>query len=239
MFMNLISFMFLMMFSWTSFLFAEDTEIPPCLMVPGCLEMRFPSSGFTWLPGEDSLGTCEHVPREEWIQELLGSPGLFVHADGPSGSGRFWIVTVGVTDEIYQVKPSRGVCLMTSTLGWRTLQISPVSLSWLDDLDNNGRSELIIWSSFPLHEDATEAEFGLVGWVYRQTSEDLLTIDIALSRSMAREVAKWYQSALTAEDFEAPLSLKPKDFLAGLRISAAEALEQFADELCFLQNNGR
>ena len=227
------------MFSWTSPLLAEDTELPPCLMVPHSLEMRFPSSGFTWLPGEGFQGTCEHVPREKWIHDLLGSPGLFVHADGPSGSGRFWIVTLGVTDDIYQAKPSRGICLMTSTLGWRTLQISSVSLPWLDDLDSNGRSELIIWSSFPLREDATEAEFGLVGWVYRQTSEDLLTIDIALSRSMAREVAKWYRSALTAEDFEASLSLKPMDFLAGLRITASEALEQFADELCFLQNNLR
>jgi hypothetical protein len=89
-------------------------------------------------------------------------------------------------------------------------------LPWLDDLDNDGKAELIIWDSFPLHEDASQAEYGLVAWVYRLASEDLLAIDWGLSLRMAREIAQAYGQH-----------------------PAAEALEQFADKQCLSQNSPR
>jgi hypothetical protein len=199
-------------------------------MRPDFLEIRLPSRGFVWLPGEDLRGGCDEVPKEKWVRDASGSVALFVYADGPSGSGRYWNVTVGVAAGRQHSTPDRGVCLVTSTVGWRTLQqYKRIPLPWLEDLDDDGRSELIIWSSFPLREDASLAEYGLVAWVYRLASEDLLTIDWVLSRRMAREVAQAYRSVL---DSAAACPGR-------LRTAAAEALEQFADERCLLQSATR
>jgi len=100
-------------------------------------------------------------------------------------------------------------------------------LSWLDDLDNDGRAELIIWSSFPLRKDPSLAEYGLIAWVYRLTSDDSLAIDWGLSRRMAREVAEAYRSPLDSTD----------PYLGLLRTEAADALERFADERCRMLEN--
>jgi len=101
-------------------------------------------------------------------------------------------------------------------------------LSWLDDIDNDGRAELIIWSSFPLREDPSLAEYGLIAWVYRLTSENSLAIDWGLSRRMAREIAEAYRSPLDSTD----------PYPGPLRTEAAEALERFADERCNMLENG-
>lgn len=69
--------------------------------------------------------------------------------------------------------------MTTSTAGWRTLrQYRRISLLWLEDLDQDGEAELIIWDSFPLKENASMAEYGLVAWVYRLASKDLFTFFI-------------------------------------------------------------
>jgi len=228
--LRLISLMILLAGLWVSLVFAGDSLPPHCLMRPVQLEMRLPSRGFTWAQGEDLSGRCDDVPAKKWIRNPSGSVDLFVYANGPSGSGRFWNVTVGVAGRQHS-KPIRGVCLMTSTVGWRTLQrYKKAPLPWLDDLDNEGRAKLIIWSSFPLREDASMAEHGLIAWVYRLTSEDSLTIDWGLSRRMAREIAEAYRSPLDSTD----------PYPGPLRTKAAEALEGFADERCsMLQNDAR
>jgi hypothetical protein len=179
------------------------------------------------LQGGNLRGTCDDVPAKKWIRNHSGSFDLFVYADGPSGSGRFWNITVGVAGRQH-LKPTLGVCLVTSTVGWRTLQrYKKAPLPWLDDLDNDGRAELIIWSSFPLRKDSSLAEYGLIAWVYRLTSEDSLAIDWGLSRRMAREVAEAYRSPLDSTD----------PYLGSLRAEAAEALERFADERCNMPEN--
>jgi hypothetical protein len=213
-----------------SLVLADESSIPHCLMRPDYLEIRLPSRGFTWLPGEDFHGRCDTVPAKEWIRRPSGSLDLFVYADGPSGSGRFWNVTVGVAER-QNSKPIRGVCFTTSTLGWRTLQqYKNVPLAWLNDLDKDGSAKLIIWSSFPLREDASMADSGLMAWVYRLASKDSLAIDWGLSRRMAREIAEAYRSPLESTD----------SYFGLLRIKAAEALERFANEGCSVpQNNTR
>jgi hypothetical protein len=225
--LRLISLMIFLPGLWVSLVLARSSFPPHCLMRPDQLEMRLPSRGFTWLPGEDLSGRCDDVPAKKWIRHPSGSVDLFVYVDGPSGSGRFWHVTVGVAGRQHS-KPIRGVCLTTSTLGWRTLQrYKDAPLPWLDDLDKDGRAEVIIWSSFPLREDASFAEDGLMAWVYRLTSEDSLAIDWGLSRRMAREIAKAYRAPLNT----------PYSYPGPLRIEAAEALERFADEQCSMLQN--
>jgi len=95
-------------------------------------------------------------------------------------------------------------------------------LPWLEDLDHDGEAELIVWDSFPLREDASMAEYGLIAWVYRLRSKDLFVIDRVLSRRMASEIAQAYRSQ--PESANLPPGSPAK--------AAAEALEQFADERC-------
>jgi hypothetical protein len=198
-------------------------------MRPDRIEIALPSRGFTWLQDEASSGSCDEVPAGKWTRRPAGNLDLFVCADGPSGSGRYWNVTVGV-GERQSTKPVRGVCLITSTVGFRTLQrYKEIPLAWLDDLDKDGRSELILWSSFPLREESTLAEYGMVAWVYRLASKDSLAIDWALSQKMAREVAQAYRSG----------SDPTAASLGRLRTEAAEALERFADKRCLVQQNVR
>jgi hypothetical protein len=145
-----------------------------------------------------------------------------VHIDDPEGSGRFWKVMVGVSEK-KQSKPVRGTCISTSTVGWRTLQrYSKGPLPLLDDVNHDGTPEFLLWDSFPLHSDASMAEYALVAWVYRLTSPDSLVVDWELTRGMARSIAKEYRSPLEAST----------GCLRELRAQAAAALEKFADEEC-------
>ncbi len=209
---------------WTSLVVAGDSTPVPCLMRPPQPQIHLPRQGFVRLEGKGISGECVDVPAQKWIRQSSGSLDLLVYADGPSGSGRYWNVTIGVAPKQHS-GASRGVCLETSTVGWRTLQrFKNTPLAWLDDLDQDGKAELIVWSSFPLREDASEAEYGLVAWVYRPASEDSLVIDWGLSRRMARDLAGAY---------EAPFdSTTPS--LGRLRTGAAAALKRFADERCGL-----
>jgi hypothetical protein len=195
---------------------------PPCRMAPSVIRISLSHEDFEWLEGEEQTGPCEKVPNAKWIRKRSKPFTLFVYADGPSGSGRFWHVTIGVS-EIDLAKPARGNCLTANTVGWRTLQQYKVSpLPWLDDVDGDGKAELILWASFPLRKEASSAEFGLTAWVYRLTSDGTLVIDWDLTRKQAREIAAAYRTPLAN-------SLQT---IAPLRAEAAADLEMFADERC-------
>ncbi len=197
-------------------------EVPrSCPMEPAHIVIQLPESGMTWLDGEEFSGACETVPKEAWSGMSRGSQRMVVYADGPTGSGRFWRVTVGVAAE--GETPFRGFCLTTSTVGWRTLQrYDRVPLPWIEDLDNNGEPEVLIWTSFPLSEDPSMAEFGLFVWVYDTGSDGALTINWDLTRNMATEIAAAYRGSLGDEH----------NWAESLRAKASEALARFASERC-------
>ena len=212
---------------WMSLGLARNVERPLCLMMPAYPEMRLPTRGFITLHDEAPGSKCNDVPATNWMRAHAGTIDIYVHADGPSGSGRYWAVTVGVGDP-KQGNPIRGVCFTTTTGGWRTLQrFKDAPLPWLEDLDHDGKAELIIWDSFALHQDATMAELGLVAWVYRLRPDNSLMIDWELSRQMAREIADAYRLPLDSKD----------QVLAQLRAQATQALEQFANQQCSTQVN--
>lgn len=195
---------------------------PRCLMAPVHPAMRLPGRGLTWLPGEDNVGRCSDVPRKAWLRKSSGAVDLFVQVDGPEGSGRYWQVIIGL-GERRDAKPIRGICLTTSTMGWRTLlRYQKGALPWMHDLDGDGKAEVILWNSFPLYQGASPAEYGLVAWVYRLASKDSLVVDWDLSRRMARSLAAEYRTSLDAGT----------SYLGPLRTEAAEALESFADNRC-------
>jgi hypothetical protein len=196
---------------------------PPsrCRMAPALLALKFPDRGLVWQEGEEDQGPCEKVPRRAWVRRSSGvSPDLFVHPDGPNGSGRYWTVTVGTAGKQQRV-PGRGFCLSTSTVGWRTLQRFGRPLAWVDDGDGDGRPELILWTSFSLVDEPSMAEFGLVAWVYELDARGTLAIDWDLSRKLARELALAYRSTLEEGGGNQPS-----------RDRAAEELEAFAEGRC-------
>jgi len=209
---------------------AADHLPPPCLMQPAVRSMVIPdSSGFAWLPDDGFNEVCESVPIDGWDRRTAGSLDLFVHTDGPAGSGRFWSVTVGVAAS-QSPKPSRGVCISTSTVGWRTLQRhSKGPLRWLDDVDDDGIPEVILWDSFPLRDDASMAEYALMAWVYRLVSVDSLVIDWDLSRELARSIEKEYRSSLDSSSV----------YSSELRTLAADALERFSGGRCSVTDEAR
>lgn len=223
--MRLIPVIVLMWFLLTVPALAGDTVLPSCLMKPVHLKISIPDRGFKTLPGGNSNGLCGNTSVREWTRKTSGGVDLFLYAKGPEGSGRYWNVTVGIGTKQNR-KPTRGVCLTTSTVGWRTLQQYKKGLQWLDDLDGDGSAEFVVWDSFPLHDDVSLAEYAIVAWAYRFVSQNSLVIDWSLSRRLAQSIAKEYRSSPNST---APYSVK-------LRTEAAEALEQFADERCRIKD---
>ncbi len=205
----------------TSLPAASTSQAPYCRMAPVHRALRVPARDMTWLAGEEDSGACESVGAGDWSRTPSRPADLWVHADGPSGSGRYWVVTAGVGPP-GSAAPSRGFCLSTSTVGWRTLRrFGDAPLPWVSDADHDGKAELVVWSSFPLSDEPSMAEFGLVAWVYEMQAAGLLSIDWVQSRRMAREVAAAY-----GDTTDVPADLAP------LRRRAAEGLEQFARGTC-------
>jgi len=201
---------------------APDPGSANCAMIPAHVRMPLPPSGLTWVDDKDLSGACEEVPAGQWTTAHAKAGTVMVHADGPGGSGRFWTVTVGLASKTGS-KPDRGFCLTTSTVGWRTLLIyKRTPLPWLADLDADGAAEVLIWDSFPLSEDPSEAEYALVAWVYRPDAVGTFTLDWALSRKMAAELAEAYASPM-------PEGVQWAD---ALRKKASEELEAFARGQC-------
>ncbi|MBN1473137.1 MAG: hypothetical protein JW914_00850 [Syntrophaceae bacterium] len=203
--------------------FAGDKELPSCAMQPLALSINLPDKGFAWIPESYENGACGNIPKTGWQQGRHGNLNLYVHTEGPEGSGRFWSIRLGVEEKEY-VRPPRGVCMATSTIGWRTLQrYSKGTLPWLADVNGDGNAEFIFWRGFPLfNKRASLAVFGLMAWVYRPVSKDLLVLDEELSRSMAKSLAKEFRLPIENLDINT----------IDLREQAADELEKFADKKC-------
>jgi hypothetical protein len=199
----------------------ESRERPQCLMEPPFSSMAVPRRGFVSLKREGLEHDCRPASIR-WEHRHARTFDLFAQADGQSGSGRYWNVTVGI-DRKGQRRPDRGFCLTTSTLGWRTLQNLDKPLTWIADPNDDGKPDLVLWNSFPLNgRDSSAAEYSLVAWVYQFDSKGRFMIDWGLSREMAAELAAAYRRPLPQEN----------TLLRGIRLQAALALESFAYGSC-------
>ena len=176
---------------------AHAEDLPSCLMAPEYVSIPFPEKGLIALklPEEGVNEECENTPNGPWTIKPSNKAFLFVNTTGPVGSGRYWEIMVGIGKE-NQTKPQRGVCLYTTTIGWRTLQSYSSPLMWNTDLDGDGKSELIIWDSFPLQNETVPGEFGLVAWVYQLDDRACLRLDWTLSRKLALSIAESYRTEL-------------------------------------------
>jgi hypothetical protein len=206
---------------------------PACLMKPAHAAIAVPAAGRFVDADDDKKGACGSVPTE-WQRARLGNGELTVNAKGPEGSGRYWAITIGLSPHTGS-PPSRGVCLETSTAGYRSLRsFGGRGLPWLTDLDGDRHAEAVIWSSFFLTRRGVQSETGLNPWVYRvDASAGTLTVDLALSRQLAREVARAYRIPLSEEEAASAPTLREE------RRIAAEALEAFADGRCTVPQEPR
>ncbi len=159
---------------------------------------------------------------------------LTVNPAGPEGSGRYWTITVGLS-ATRGAAPTRGVCLLTSTAGWRSLRsFGPQGLPWVADRDGDKQAEFVLWTSFFLTPRQVQYETGLVAWVYRvDLKTGRLVLDLPLSRRMAEEIATAYKIPLNAKE------LASAPTLAEDRRVAAAALDAMAADRCSLPQENR
>ncbi len=212
--------------------YSGNTKKSFCKMKPPPQIITLPDSGFQWSTGMHQNEPCHRIPADGWNVGISGSFKLYVYADGPAGSGRFWTVVIGVSDQ-NKSTPERGICLSTWTVGWRTLQrYSKGALPWLKDIDGDGIAEVLLWDSFPLTADSTTlslASYALIAWIYRLKSSDSLIIDWNLTRKFAFSIA---------DEYRAPLKTR-SSYPGALRSIAADELEKFARQECIVKEKTR
>jgi hypothetical protein len=177
---------------------AQDSSESP--ISPRYRRLTIPDQGFTRIENNQAGDSCTAIADSSWMEKSGDSLRLLVAVDGPYGSGRYWTVTIALKDST-EDKPTRGICLETTTIGWRTLQyFKKLPLPWIDDQNANGQPEFILWDSFPLRGNASMAEFGLIGWVYEMGSKGNLELNIDLTHVLAVELASAYRTPLSNAD---------------------------------------
>ncbi|TNF91934.1 MAG: hypothetical protein EP297_14420 [Gammaproteobacteria bacterium] len=193
-----------------------------CTVTPARTSIIIPESGFSWRTKEEQPDACEAGALDNVLTEDIGQHRVSVFTDGPSGSGRYWTITVGLSSGGNKAM-NRGFCLRTSTTGWRTLQkYERTPLPWLEDLDEDGQPELIIWDSFPLSDRPILSDYALVAWVYRLTDDRTFTLDRGLIRMLAAELSAAYQQQI-------PQASKA---LLSHRQKASQLLDSLASQEC-------
>jgi hypothetical protein len=203
---------------------AEPPKPPKCRMAPPAAAFALPAQGMIWQsPGEE--GACEEIDASLWVREPAGDGDLFVYADGPGGSGRFWEVSVGLAPA-HADQPTRGFCLMATTLGWRSLQnYDRVPLEWLRRAERDGVPEVIIWDSFQAGDSESPPDAAIVAWAYR-LSGDRLVLNLDSTKEWAADLARSYRSILPHEG----------PYLREVRDKAVSRLTALAQGDCLLES---
>jgi hypothetical protein len=115
--------------------------------------------------------------------------------EGPGGSGRFASLALAVGGAT-----PRFACITSSTVGWRHLaavanQLAP--LPWFDDVNGDGRPELVAWQRLPW--GSSESENGMVPIVYALEGDALVRHD-ELGIALAKKVAAAYRTLASRPD---------------------------------------
>ena len=212
---------------------ADQAARPSCLMQAPPAVYELPPSGFTDADEPDKPRACEAVSGD-WLRGPLSAGELTVNPAGPEGSGRYWTITVGLS-ATRGAAPTRGVCVLTSTAGWRSLRsFGPQGLPWIADRDGDKQVEFVLWTSFFLTPRMVQYESGLVAWVYRvDLKTGRLVLDLRLSRRMAEDIATAYKVPLNAKEIASVPTLSDD------RRLAAAALDALAADRCRLSQENR
>lgn len=187
--------------------------------------INIPLNGFYYYD-DDTIYNSKHlnIPDSGWVVLKGNNYNLYLYRECPLGTGCLAEILIGISD-VNKSRPDRGFCLPVHTIGWRFLWEYDKN-SWIEDLDNDGNGELIIWDSFPLHEDATNAEYGVVGWVYRlDLNTSNFIFDLNLSRTKIQEIADAYKKPMISSYPE-----KLAKVVIQNRMKCVEILEFFLDK---------
>ena len=165
---------------------------PLCKLQPMWREQRFPDVGFKDLDDETKVrNPCKL--NQSWETFVHQGMKYFVSIKGPSGSGRYWNITLGLA-QAHDIIPTRGICFTVSTVGWRTLQRFR-ALEWLINIDSGATPQLVLWNSFFLDDSAMPQRSGLSVWVYN-IGVDGLQFDEAATRHRYLELKNAYLKPL-------------------------------------------
>ena len=197
-------------------------ERPTCQMRLSQDAIALPDRGVQWTDAAPRSGPCPAVPDSAWTRRPLNdSLDVMVAAQGPSGSGRFWTVTMGLAPTDAN-RPTRGRCLRTSTDGFQALPAAAVApLTWLQDRDADGTPEITLWGAFALTAEHHPPPIALTAWVYDVSADGAFPVNWHLSRTMADTLARAYRRADASSAT-----------MATTQTQAARQLEAFASWQC-------
>ncbi len=155
--------------------------------------ISFPTTGFTKL---DDEAVADSIDLKSWQIGNSNGYNLFLLSNLHSGSGRGWTITIGVSNSD-SVSPDYGVILSTSTIGWRTLKkFENKMLPWIEDIDGDSNDDIIIWDSFLAFESGTNADFGLIAWVYSLDQNGYLVLNMNSTSLLLERIATEYDKNL-------------------------------------------
>jgi hypothetical protein len=175
-----------------------------CPFWPKHREVDVPASGFVVLGWNATPSTCDHDTLGRWVKESGPDHDLFLHLDGPHGSHRDWTVHVGIGPTGSEA-PERGVSFESSAVAWgRSADFRGVRLPWLEDVDGDGRVEVIVWDSVSVlsGDDGTPPQFpaALVGWAYEITTDARLVSDWPATRRTMVDISDVYRRTARSLD---------------------------------------
>lgn len=145
-------------------------------------------------------------------------------ADGPYGSGRFWVISFLYRDTNDQL---RGFCSSEFTAGWRNIEplhqdLAP--LEWMRDVDGDGTMEFICWVSVAINSDPSLASYLLAPLVYSLQGE-VVQIDLEKGQQYLLEISELYNNqAKVNNDVDSPKST----YLGGYYTKFSKALKAYA-----------
>jgi hypothetical protein len=154
-----------------------------------------------WLAGEERHGPCDSdEERGEALMvvtERAAVDPFTLRAAGPSGSGHHWEVAVSWPSQ----EGTRGFCFLTSSSGWRQIgadkrlaeSIRPL-IEWLQDVDGDGRQELVVRSTLELSGAASLDEVAITLAAYDRAG-DRFELDAGSTRTLREKLAQAYQVA--------------------------------------------
>jgi len=188
-----------------------------CDMTPVSYKIPLAAKGIAPM---DKATRCGPV---NWrLRARSGSYEVMVSDSLGAGNGQTWDIAVAVKSPEAGV-PMQGVCLNAETRGWKTLrEFEGAALPWLEDVDKNGQTEVILWRSFPATDKAPRpdgSDEGLMGWVYFVDNDDLV-LDDGASKLLAARLVKAYRKPVSDAK------------LRKTREEAARRLERFVRGSC-------
>ena len=132
------------------------------------------------------------IDQPHWKGNSRASPDdpFIVSTWFQGGSGRYWQIAIRNPQNL-------GVCLTTSTIGFRSLQqFADLPLPWSRDFDEDGVNEIIYWYSFALGQ-SIEAGYGLSARVYRRQSDSRLIANPAFTNQMVKQIMAAYRMPIS------------------------------------------